>query len=615
MPGQPVVLDSFGGIVATTRPEDTPEGASPRNNDVDFIVGRFIQRPGCQSVYTLAQSEYGPNGGTSATTVDTGSAPWANPANILLDNETYATTTLAGPATANYAVQSVAITQGGYYAAGQTPVATLSGAGAGAIVSLTVETITTPMCAPYKTVTGAAVDMGGIYTGPVTIAFSGASAGSNAAGAVTMQSLASTFALSDILHVTGFVLPITATYQINGIGVNVRGFAPDGAVVFAQLLKAGVPVGDVESLALPATNGYVALGSPIDLWLTTWLNTDTDSPGFGVNLWVGSASASTVSLDYVEIVVYGSPQSANFNGLGSVNLNQTDQTTLALDANGLTWKEDVSNAPNVLYLEAGIPPVMVGSFLKEIDANGSAFMAYSDLTQGTAQPMQYNGAWCDRITQVGPGTAPSFTPQQSTSDTYDIVQIAQPPPNSDITDPGNISVLLQSAGPGSTSAGNVITVYYSPSFFGGSSQPGAEDKALVDAFNSGNPVYVYISGTSFGVGTYLVTSVGNALPPHVDHWRYYFTVNVATSVYLYSNEGAGQYQMTLATMSTTEPVPGLSVGNQITISGNSNSSYNGQWTITQALDSGEMAINETTVTGGVATYEYALTTGQPPVAG
>ena len=619
MPGQPVILDSFGGIVATTRPEDTPEGASPRNNDVDFIVGRFIQRPGCQSVYTLAQSEYGPKGGAIAVDIDTGggdfnSAPWSNPSNILLDNASYATTSLEGPA-ANFAIASVAITNGGYYTLAQTPQATVSGLGAGAIVVPVVETVTPAVGDPYQTMTGATVITGGIYQTWPSITFSGASPGNDAVGTVTLQTLDSMFALSSVLDVEDFALAITAAYQINGIGVIVKGFAPSGATVFAQLLKNGVPVGSIESAALPAVDGYVTLGAPTDLWGSPWLNTDTDSPEFGVNLMVGSDTASDVSLDYVEILVYGSPQNANFNGIGSVNLNQTDQTTLALDANGLTWKEDVSNAPNVLFLEAGIPPVMAGSFLKAIDANGSAFMAYSDLTQGTAQPMQYNGAWCDRITQVGPGTAPSFTPQQSSSDTYDIVQITQPPPNSDITDTGHISVLAQSAGPGSTSAGNVMTVYYSPSFYGGSPQPGAEDKALVDAFNSGNPVYVYISGTPFGVGTYLVTSVGNALPPTVDHWRYYFTVNVATSAYHDWVEADGQYQMTLATMVTTAPVPGLSVGNQITISGNSNSSYNGQWTITQALDSGEMAINETSVTGGVATYEYALTTGQPPVAG
>ena len=614
MPGQPVVLDSFGGLVTTARPEDLPEGASPRNNDVDFIVGRFIQRPGCKSVYALAQAEYGPHGGTSAATVDTGSAPWVNPANILLDNETYATTTLAGPATANYAVQSVAITQGGYYTPSQTPVASLIGAGAGAIISVSTETITPSMGAPYKTVTGVTVDTGGIYTNPATIAFSGASAGNDAVGFVTMRPLASTFALSDIIGVIGFVLPITATYQINGIGVNVRGFAPAGATVFAQLLKAGVPVGDVESLALPMTNGYVALGSPIDLWLTTWLNTGTDSPEFGVNLWVGSESASDVSLDYVEIVVYGTPQNANFNGIGSVNLNQTDQTTLALDANGLTWKEDASNSPGLLALAAGIPAVMVGSFLKAIDANGVAFMAYSDLTQGTAQPMQFNGSWCDRITQVGPGVAPNFTPQQTSTNSFNVATIMQPAQMSDPADPGHINTLQQSAGPSSTAPGNTVTVFYANSLH----YP--QDSDLVDAYNSGNPVYVHVSGTSLAAanGTFLVTGVGNAIPPGGSYYRWYFTFQVASTAYQQfggPDDSPGYYQRTLATMVVATPVPGLTVGNQVTISGNSNSNYNAQWTITQALNSGASRITATSVTGGVATYQYSLQSGQPPVAG
>ena len=613
MPGTPVVLDSFGGLVTTARPEDLPEGASPRNWDVDFVVGRFIQRPGCQSVYALAQAEYGPDGGTSATAVDTGSAHWVNPENILHDNETYATTTLAGPAAANYAVQSVAITQGGYYTPSQTPAALLTGAGSGAIVSITVETITPSVGDPYKTVSGVTVLMEGIYTGPVTITFSGASAGNNAVGVVTMQSLSSTFALSDILHVTGFELPITATYQINGIGVNVRGFAPNGATVFAQLLKAGVPVGDVESLAMPTTNGYVALGSPIDLWLTAWLNTDTDSPGFGVNLWVGSESASTVSLDYVEIGVYGAPQNANFNGIGSVDLNQTDHTTLALDANGLTWKEDASNNPGILYLEDGIPPVMVDSFLKAIDANGVAFMAYSDLTQGTAQPMQYNGAWCDRITQVGPGVAPNFTPQQSSTNSFDVATITQPEQMSDPSDPGHINTLMQSAGPSSTSPGNTVTVFYALSL----DYP--QDSDLVDAYNSGNPVYVHVSGTSLSAanGTFLVTGIGNAIPPGGGYYRWYFTYQVASTAYQKFGDDAssGNYQRTLATMTVATPVPGLTVGNKVTISGNSNSNYNAQWTITQALDSGASRITATSVTSGVATYQYSLQSGQPPIAG
>ena len=68
-------------------------------------------------------------------------------------------------------------------------------------------------------------------------------------------------------------------------------------------------------------------------------------------------------------------------------------------------------------------------------------------------PRQYNGQWVDRVSQVGPGVAPSFS---ATGTTYDIVNITQPGPVS------NLHALLWSVGAGNNhQAGNVITVYYS----------------------------------------------------------------------------------------------------------------------------------------------------------
>lgn len=615
MPGTPVVLDSFGGIVSTTRPEDLPEGASPRNNDVDFIVGRFIQRPGLQSVYTLTQSEYGPEGGAEAESIDVSSASWTNPANILLDDESYATTDLSGPAATNYTIKSIAMGIGGYYATSQTPVATISGAGAGALVSLTVETITPVIGLPYKTVTAVEVVNGGIFTSAASITFLGADSGNDATASVTMLSLGSYFALSDILRVKRFSLAVPSTYQINGLGVNVKGLAPAGGMVYSQLVKGGVPVGELRSIALPTADGTVSLGGVADLWGSTWNYTDVDSAEFGIDLWAASSASGTVSLDYVDIIIYGTPQDSNFNGIVSAKINQTDQVALSLDANGLTWKEDVSNTPGQLVLEAGIPAVLVGAYLKGVDANGVAFMAYSDLTQGVSQPMQYNGSWCDRITQVGPGVAPTFTPVQSTSDTYAIATIVQPAPFSRYG-----VYYLQSSGPGSTSAGNVVTVYY-----GDSTNPSyGKNQDLIDAFNSGNAVYAWLQftgyPTSIGPICVQITSVGEANPPTQPRQFYYFTYNVSSSAYTYY-KGSGHtgylltVQRTLATMDMVSNVPGLVVGNKVTIAGNSVAGYNSAWSITQALDSGQMEITESEVTGGVATYHYAMQSGVAPVAG
>jgi hypothetical protein len=514
MPGQPVILDTLGGLVSTARPEDIPEGASPRTYDTDFIVGRVIQRAGLKNVYTYSANTFGPNNGGVASSVSTEGNPWSNPGNILASDGQFVSSTVVSPLT------------------------------------------------------------------------------------------------TDKLRITNFNLTLPSTTTPSGISVSVQGFAPD-ATLYAQLLKAGTPVGEVQSVKLPTTNAFVLLSGDNDLWDASWLYSDIDATGFGIELWVTSTGPATIALDACQLTIYASEGAASFLGLVDANIDSTDQTTLALDSNGLVWQENVTDNPGVLIRAAEVPAVVPGSYMKGVDANGIAYMAYSDLTQGTSQPMQFNGQWCDRITQVGPGQAPTFTPQQASADSFNIATITQPPPNSNDTDPGHISVLLWSAGPGSTAAGNVITVYYSPSF----EAPGAEDTTLDDAFNAGQAVFVYISGAPFGNGVYQVTGIGNNLPPGVDHGRWYFTVAAATSNYQNIVEATGQYQMSVATMTTTAPVPGLAVNNQITITGATPSTWDGVWTITEALNSGAVSINATSVAGGVATYDYALISGTAPVAG
>jgi len=420
----------------------------------------------------------------------------------------------------------------------------------------------------------------------------------------------STPPLADFLDAYQYDFALTTA--ITGLSASLKAYG--SGTMSVQLLIGGLPAGAIHQFTLPGTVETFTFGGPLDLWdLGGFSDATVDNPNFGVRLTL--TSGTTAHVKNVPLTAWIAPYNADMLGIVPANLNQTDQVTLVLDSEGVTWEEDVTNDPTVLALQSLIPTVPAGSYLKGIATSDDvAFMAYSDLTQGRSQPMQFNGSWADRITQVGPGQAPVFTPQQSTSNTFDIATITQPPVMSDIEHPGFISVWLQSAGPGSTSPGNTVTVYYSASYFSGSPQPGAEDKTLVSAFNAGYAVYVYLNGTPI-TGTYQVTSVGNALPPGVDHWRYYFTIQVGSSAYQNLNEPAGTYQMSVATMVTTAPVPNLAVGNKITISGNSDSSYNSTWTITESLDSGQMGITDTSVSGGVATYQYALNSGAPPTAG
>ena len=83
-------------------------------------------------------------------------------------------------------------------------------------------------------------------------------------------------------------------------------------------------------------------------------------------------------------------------------------------------------------------------------------------------------------------------------------------------------------------------------------------------------MYLYMEFTGSGIptqGPYVVqvTSIGLASPPGQPRKFYYFTYTLPTSAYQYY-QGSGHstytvtYQQSLATLTTTVPVPGLAVG-------------------------------------------------------
>lgn len=426
----------------------------------------------------------------------------------------------------------------------------------------------------------------------------------------------SAFPSSGTLDVTEFSFDLPSTTYVQGFRVTISGYANTTTSVNVQLLQNGIPIGTPKSIELPLSQANVILGSLTDLWGASFVYSDVNNTAFGIRITASSGfSLAQAFLDNATIEVGTATADANFTFITTFVTQDGDVKNISLDANGNLWVEDVTNNPGVLDLALG--DVTPNSYAVGVQGEGTEYLAFNNGFTGSDIPRQYTPQWIDRITQVGPGASPVFTPGQATSNTFAISTITQYPPNSDITDPGHISVMLQSTGPGSTSPGNVITVYYSPSFYGGSPHPEAEDMTLVNAFNSGVPVYVYISGTSIAAanGTFLVTSVGNALPPGVDHFRYYFTVQTTSSAYQKFVEDPGQYQMTVATMTMAVPVPGLTVGNIVTISGTSASAYNTTWPISQTINSGAMAITNTVVSGGVATYSYSVASGANPVAG
>ena len=260
-----------------------------------------------------------------------------------------------------------------------------------------------------------------------------------------------------------------------------------------------------------------------------------------------------------------------------------------------------------------------GNRFKAVAMFDRAYIAISDGDHGADIPLQWDGQVLERVSQDGPGAPPTFAAAEISTDSYPISTITQPAQQN-----WGFASFIQSAGVGSATPGNNVTVYYSDHTAGAT-----YDAALVNGFASGFPLYVLTSFTGSGIATQgpivvQVTSAPNT-PVTVagsgsSHQFYYFTYTVTTSNYL-AFFGAGHstytatYQITLATATTTVPVPGLSVGSNATISGTSVAAWDSSWPITQTPNAGTLSITQTALTSGTATYNYNVISGAAPVAG
>ena len=172
--------------------------------------------------------------------------------------------------------------------------------------------------------------------------------------------------------------------------------------------------------------------------------------------------------------------------------------------------------------------------------------------------------------------------------------------------------LLWSAAPGSTNTGNTVTVYYAYKSSGG-------DTALINAFTAGLSVYVYMTFNvpNFINGTYQVVSIGTGIPPGDSNVHFYFTFAAPSSAYYLSNvNNAATYQMSMATVTLTTPMPGISVGTQVALTSTTPSAWSNTWSVIQTPNSGVFSVTQTQVNAsGVCTYSYTLLSGNAPVVG
>jgi hypothetical protein len=592
-----VPLQIAGGLVCSARPEDLPEGASPRTYDTDFMVGRWRQRAGQRSVYTFAGLTAGPNGGGAASNVGAGT-PWNNPNSVLLNDGSFATVPFSGGGVSS----GLNVTEFGFNLPSSVGI---TGIG----VSLKCFASSTANVQVQLLVNGVASGS------PITLPMPSSAAVLTFGGPNSVWGLNLT---SGLANSTSFGVQITASsafsLAVGSVGrVSITVYQTPPLANFNYVKSFESSNGGLKTLALDADGNW-------------WVEDVTNDPGVLTSLLEGITPGSYANsvtqedreytcfsdlntgsdiprqytgqwIDKITQVGPAAPPSfiANNNQGGAVQI-----TAFSISSNVVTFTAVNTFTAGELV---GISGLSVGTYL-----NGQSLTVSSSGLSGT----QFEAGFAHANVASTPdsGTA---TPQSS----YGIVSITQPAPGF----PGQVGFfdgILLSSGPGSVSAGNVVTIYTANARAG--HFPGG-DPVLTAAFNSGLPVYVFVSGAPFGNGTQLVTSIGLAVPPFAgasaERWYFTFSVPTAGAQSQGVNDASipGEYQISAATLTTSVPIPGAAPGNQITIVGSTPTAWNNTWTLTAALNSGAYAITETTSSGGVATYSWTLISGVAPTTG
>ena len=216
-------------------------------------------------------------------------------------------------------------------------------------------------------------------------------------------------ASTEALTATGFVFAVPATSGLTGFGVSFKAFTTVSSSVTLQLLKNGVPVGQPIEQTLTTTPTVYEVGGASNLWGSTWLYSDVNNTQFGVQ--ITASGQGVTSLNDLDMLAYISPALVNFNYVKSYIQNNDQTYTLALDAAGIVWREDVTNAPgSLITVLSGILP---GSFANSETFNNREHICFSNLAIGTERPRTYDGSNFYPLSQSGPGAPPTFTTSSS----------------------------------------------------------------------------------------------------------------------------------------------------------------------------------------------------------
>lgn len=419
--------------------------------------------------------------------------------------------------------------------------------------------------------------------------------------------------ISTLLEASAFPLSIPASSSITGVEVTINGkqsnLAADAILTVAPLTVNNAPASSL-TCQLPISDGSTTIGTPTDEWQQFWTNAQVDDPVFGFSVQAQAASSNvTYSISGVEIVVwYTPPGLTQFDHIASFENTDGLTLTLALDNQGTFWQEDVFGNPNVLTpFFTAIEP---DTFAVSITLDDREYIALSDLQGGTDMPRQYNGQWVDRVSQVGPAIGPQIT---ATSNSYAVTSITQAAAET-LGDGTSDFTVTWTANYGSIGpAGNILSFEAKPGNFADILAAGVGSTIIISGVQTlngqdpnntmSNPTYTVIA-----CGTVNTAFWGPNTP-------YFSVLALSTNHIDVIVQNGATYQLTLATLTAAETIPNLQVGSQMTVAGSDQAGYNKTWTVTATPNASQMSITQTSLSGGIATYDFTLITGTVPVPG
>ncbi len=317
-------LDTQGGLITFAKPQDVPEGASPRCWDVDFEVGSVKSRPGLSSFFTYAVTiritGYSLVYGT-ATFTYVGVEPTVNEGFFLsgfTGNQSYLNGLEVFVETVGMTTFTAAVHHAddgpinGLTAFAVSSTGIFVGPNVGSLISgpsWTTPNNISSTTAYASVVTGNVLSAAGVpssvindvgsntaWVNPANAITTGAAFATNTS-VVPSKNLLVSFASLGVptgANITGVVVSFKAKYSGTGVvSMNV------------QLQNMNSVLGTLIAVPLSSALASYSKGSSAYLWGTTYTAAQLNSGGFGVALQeVNSGGTATVSVNSVTITVY-----------------------------------------------------------------------------------------------------------------------------------------------------------------------------------------------------------------------------------------------------------------------------------------------------------------------